>query len=482
MSGRLTLIQQNDTHAHIDPHWELGWREGRPSVWRAGGYAQIRALADRIRGEARGACVHVDSGDAIHGTGPAQWTEGAAVIPALNAVGVEVMAPGNWEFGFGPSALRERARELAFPVIASNVLSAETGAAEFASSKVMEVGGLTVAFVGITSPVVSRTMPSSFGAGLRFADALDVLPEAIAAVRDRERPDLVVLISHYGLPQEMAIARAVNGIDVILGGHTHDLLAAPVVVGRTIITQSGAHGSYLTQLDLEIANGRVCGHSHRLIAVQEDASDPGDGTVAEVVAESLRPHRERLDEVVGETGVILHRGTALESPMDTVLTAAYRGSTDADVALSHGWRYGTPIPPGPITAGDLWQMIPTNPELFTMRLSGAELRRMLEQSLERAFAADPFRQQGGYVIRFSGMRAQVRLNNPAGARVIRLEIGGVEALPEREYTVAAAGGVGARDQDSRTLTGVRAIDSLRAHLARNRPAGEDDAIPAIVPV
>lgn len=482
MSRHLTLIQQNDTHAHLESHWEIGWRDGRPAVWRAGGYARIRALAERIRAEVRGACMHVDSGDAIHGTGPAQWTEGAAVVPALNAVGVEVMVPGNWEFGFGPSVLRERVRELAFPVIASNVFSAETSAAEFASWKLMEVGGLRVAFVGITSPVVSRTMPSAFGSGLRFADALDVLPDTMAAVRDRERPDLVVLVSHYGLPQEVAIARAVEGVDVILGGHTHDVLAAPVIVGRTIITQSGAHGSYLTRLDLEVLNGRVCDYGHRLIAVRESPDDAGDGTVADIVAESLRPHRERLDEVVGDTRVILHRGAALESPMDNLLTAAYRASTDADVALSHGWRYGAPISVGPITAGDLWQMIPTNPELFTMRLAGAELRRMLEQSLERAFSADPFRQQGGYVIRFSGMRALVRLNNPAGARVIRLEIGGGEARPKREYTVAAAGGLGTRNRESRTPTGMRAIDSLRAYLAKHRPVQEVDFRPSILPV
>ena len=69
---RITLIQQNDTHAHIAPHWELRWLDGTPVPWRAGGYAHIRALADTIRAETRGACLHVDSGDAIHGTGAAQ--------------------------------------------------------------------------------------------------------------------------------------------------------------------------------------------------------------------------------------------------------------------------------------------------------------------------------------------------------------------------------------------------------------------------
>lgn len=477
---RLTLVQQNDTHAHIAPHWELGWRNGTPHAWRAGGYAHIRAIADRIRREAGEACVHVDSGDAIHGTGPAQWTRGAAIVPALNAVGVELMTPGNWEFGFGPEVLRERVATLDFPVVACNVTRADTGKPEFAATDVREVGDVRVAFIGITSPIVSRTMPRAFGAGLRFADALDVLPEIVARLRERERPDVVVLVSHYGFAQEVAIARAVNGIDVILGGHTHDVLAEPVRAGHTIITQAGAHGSYVTRLDLELSNGGVCGARHELIPVDEGGSS--DPAVAAVVEESLAPHREALDEVVGQTGVLLHRGTVLGAPMDTVITEAYRATTGADVALSHGWRYGTPIPPGPITAGDLWQMLPPNPELFTVRLSGAELRRMLEQSLERTFAGDALRQQGGYVIRYAGMRAVARLNNPAGTRVQRLEIGGAPVEPGREYVVAAAGEQGIRAGEDRTMTGVHVIDSVRTWLASHGPEEILSGPPSLVAV
>lgn len=477
---RLTLVQQNDTHAHIAPHWELGWRGGVPHAWRAGGYAQLRALADRIRREAGGPCLHVDSGDAIHGTGPAQWTQGAVVVPALNAVGVELMTPGNWEFGFGPAVLRERVAALGFPVLACNVTRADTGEPEFAAASVREVGGVRVGVVGITSPIVSRTMPRPFGAGLRFRDARDVLPEVVARLRDRDRPDVVVLVSHYGFAQEVAIARAVDGIDVILGGHTHDVLATLVRVGGTIITQSGAHGSYLTRLDLELAHGRVCDARHTLIPV--DATGPADPTVAAVVDEALAPHRAATDEVVGETATLLHRGTVLTAPMDAVITEAYRATTGADVALSHGWRYGTPIPPGPITAGDLWQMLPPNPELFTVRLTGAELRRMLEESLERTFAGDGLRQQGGYVMRFAGMHALARLNNPAGARVLQLEIGGRAAEADREYVVAAAGEQSVRRREGRAMTGVHAIESVRAWLADRRPEAAVDRPPALVAV
>jgi len=476
----VTLIQQNDTHAHIEPHWELRWRDGAPEPWWAGGYAHIRALADAIRSEVGGAAIQVDSGDAIHGTGPAQWTSGAAVVPALNAVGVELMTPGNWEFGFGPQVLRERTSELTFPIVAANVQRADTGAAEFLPSVVREVGAVRVAFLGVTSPIVSRTMPKPFGAGLRFTDALDVLPDLIATVRERERPDLVVLVSHYGFAQEVEIARQVDGIDVILGGHTHDVLEHPAVVAGTIITQSGAHGSYLTRLDLDVAHGRVCDFAHRLIPVSGDGL--ADSATAAVVEAAIAPHRHAQDEVVGSTDTLLHRGTVLEAPMDTLITEAFRASTGAEVALSHGWRYGTPIPPGPITAGDLWQMIPTNPELFTIRLTGAELHRMLERSLERTLAGDTLRQQGGYVMRFAGMRAVARLNNPAGTRLHRLEIGGELVDAEREYTVAAAGEQSVGPREGRVMTGTRAIDSLRAYLSTHRPAAGADTGRALVAV
>ena len=459
--GRVTLLQQNDTHAHIEPHWELGWRAGRAVPWRTGGYARIKAIADQIRRETDGAMLHVDSGDVIHGTGAAQWTKGASVVPALNAVGVEVMTPGNWEFGFGPEVLRARVQELGFPVLAANVRRAADSAPEFAPCEIREVGGLRVALIGITSPIVSRTMPQPFGAGLRFLEAADVLPEIVASLRERERPDLVVLLSHYGFAQEVEIARRIDGIDVILGGHTHDVLAEPVAVGGTLITQSGAHGSYLTRLDLEVANRRVCGVTHRLIPVDDG---PVNATVEAIVADSMRPHRAALDEVVGETRALLHRRTVLESPMDNLITAAYRTVTDADVAVSHGWRYGTPIVPGPITVGDLWQMIPPNPEVFTVKLTGAEIRRMLEQSIERTFAGDPLRQQGGYVMRFDGMHAVARLNNPPGARIAQLEVGSQPVDPAREYTVAAAGEQSVRKREGRVATGIRAVDAIREHL------------------
>jgi 2',3'-cyclic-nucleotide 2'-phosphodiesterase (5'-nucleotidase family) len=155
--------------------------------------------------------------------------------------------------------------------------------------------------------------------------------------------------------------------------------------------------------------------------------------------------------------------------MDDLITAAYRTVTGAEIAVSHGWRYGAPIPPGPVTAGDLWQMVPPNPEVFTVKLTGAEIRRMLERSLERTFAGNPMRQQGGYVMRFDGMSAVARLNNPRGERLSQLEIGGRPVEHEREYTVAAAGEQSVQKREGRVGSGMRAVDAVREHLRRAGP-------------
>lgn len=464
---RFTLVQQNDTHAYLEAHWEHFWRNGKPEYRRAGGYARAATIVRRIETETDGRCLFVDCGDTIHGTGPAVWTKGAAVVPALNAMGVGLMTPGNWEFGFGPAVLRERVAEMEFPVVACNVERAASGEREFPPSEVREIGGVRIGFVGITSPIVTQTMPKAFGEGLRFTDGTDTLPRCIEKLRRDEQAEIIVVVSHLGLPQEIRLVKKVEGIDVLLSGHTHNRLAEPVRVGRTVLFQSGFDGSFLGRLDVEVERGHVCDFRHRLIEVAESIAP--DREVERIVDEQLAPFRERMREVVGQTATALDRMRVLETTMDNLVTDAYLALTGADVAFSHGWRYGAPIPPGDVTVGDLWQIVPTNPEVFVVELSGAEIRQKLEESLESVFAPNAFNQKGGYVIRVSGLSAIVRLNNPKGARVEHLDIAGAPFDADRLYTVAAAGEQDVRTGKNRMSTGTSAVDALREYFRRHSP-------------
>ena len=409
---RLTLIQQNDTHAQFEAHPELFWQNGKATYRTLGGYARAATVVRQIREETAGACFFVDCGDTIHGTGAAQWTKGAAIVPVINAMGVDLLTPGNWEWGFGPQVLRERVAEMNCPVVCCNVERADTGEREFEPCLVREIGGVRVGFIGVTSPIVTQTMPRAFGLGLRFREPVDVLPKAIFKLRNEQKAELIVVVSHVGFPQEVKLAQEVEGIDVILSAHTHNRLEKPVVVGKTILIQSGFGGSFLGRLDLEVHKGHVCDYTHQLIALEESIEP--DGEVERIVNQQLEPHRARLNQVVGQIATPLHRMTVLESPMDNLLTDAYVDLIGAEVAFSHGWRYGSPVLPGDVTLGDLWQIIPTNPEVVTFHLSGAQILQRIEANLQSVYASNAFNQKGGFVMRVSGLNAVVRLNNPKG--------------------------------------------------------------------
>lgn len=475
----ITLIQQNDIHAQLTSHWEFFWEQGKPSYRKVGGLARAATVVSAIREQTDGACCLVDGGDAIHGTGPAQWTQGAAIVPALNALGVDLMVPGNWEFGFGTAVLRQRAEELAFPLLACNVFDAVTGELTFSPAAVRTIGGVTVGFVGVTSPIVTQTMPHSFGAGLRIMGGVEQVRQAVRRLRRQEGVDLVVVLSHVGLPQDVRLAAQVEDIDVLLSAHTHDRLHEPLVIGKTLVMQSGFSGSFLGRLDLTVGNGHIVSHTHSLIPLEE--SIVPDDNVQSAVDSVLQPYRNKLAEVIGVTATPLHRMTVLEAPMDKLITDAYQELTGAEVAFSHGWRYGPPVPAGEVTMGDLWQIIPTDPEVFTALLTGDEIRDLLEDSLESVFAADPMQQKGGYLIRTSGISARVRINNPRGARIQTLEIAGAPWNAQRRYLVAFAGSQDIRQTDQQK-TGVHAIETLRRFFAAHAPVNAERASASFVAV
>lgn len=410
---QLTLLQQNDVHGQMELHWEYLWANGHAKYRKLGGFSRIATVVSELHRETNNRLLFLDSGDEIHGTAAAQWTKGAAIIPVLRSLAIDALTPGNWEFSFGPEVLRQRVQELGFPVLACNVESASDGTLPFPASRVLEAGGLRVGVIGLTSPIVTEKMPRAFGLGLRFLDALDTLPEQVNELRDKEKVDLVVLLSHMGLAQDLQLVSEVHGIDVVLSGHTHGRLYSPVVVGKTILIQSGFSGSFVGRLDLKLDGKTIIDYEHQLIPIEE-AIVP-DPAVSDLVDQQLRPHRERMTELVGEVVVPLHRMGLLETPMDNLITDAYLDLTGVEVAFSHGWRYGAPVLPGPVSMSDLWQIIPTNPEVFTAELTGEHIRHLLEVSFDNVYAMPLLRQKGGYPIRVSGLSAVVRQNNPFGA-------------------------------------------------------------------
>jgi len=470
MSARkcLTIIQMNDSHAYFDLHQEMFW-QGAQAVYRpAGGYARMAALVKQVRAANQESVLFCDCGDTLHGTYPALKTQGRAMIPVLNSLGLDAMT-AHWEFAYSPAIFKQRAAELNYPVLAINVYDQATQERFFPPYSVKEIGGLRIGLVGIASNIVDKTMPPSFSEGLHFTLGREELPPIIDVLRAQEKVDLIVLISHLGFPQDMKLLSEVQGIDVCLSGHTHNRLYKPILQGKTLVMQSGCHGSFLGCLDLVIEEGRVVDYRHQLIEVEANINP--DPTVADLVRQAIAPYQEDLSTVVGETATALNRATMLETTMDNFLLQALQESTGAQLAFSNGWRYGAPVIPGGVTVNDLYNMIPMNPPISTVELTGEEVVAMLEENLERTFACDPYDQMGGYVKRSLGLNASIKIENPHGQRVQQVFVGGEQLEPGRHYPTAfvTEQGVAKKYGRNRQHHTERSIEVLRTYLTRHRP-------------
>src|SRR5450759_2864726 len=464
----LTIVQMNDTHAYFDVHQEMFWQNDHAVYRPAGGYARIATIVKQIRDESKGNVLFCDCGDTMHGTYPALDTQGQALIPILNSFGLDAMT-AHWEFAYGPKIFKQRVGELNYPMLANNVYDKVTKKPVYQSYAVKEIGGLRIGLVGIASNIIDKTMPPSYSEGIYFTIGKDELPSIVNMLRVQEKVDLIVLISHLGFPQDMKLLSEVHGVDICLSGHTHNRISEPVINGKTIVLQSGCHGSFLGRLDLNMDNSKIVDYRHQLIEV-EAAIEP-DPITDELVKKALAPYKNDLSEVVGETAAALSRGTIMESTMDNFLLQSLLENTGAQLAFSNGWRYGAPIVPGKIILNDLYNIIPMNPSVSTVDLSGEEIKIMLEENLERTFSCDPYQQMGGYVKRCLGLNIYFKIENPPGHRIQKLFAGNEEVQPNQYYTTAfvTMQGVPQKYGRNRENQSERIIDVLRKYLATHHP-------------
>ncbi|RUM96834.1 bifunctional metallophosphatase/5'-nucleotidase [Pseudaminobacter arsenicus] len=446
----------NDTHGYLEPHPEIVWTADRPSIATMGGFARIAAIFAEAR--SHGEVLAFDSGDTFHGTPALVSSRGDAIVPILNALGLSAMT-GHWDFAYGPSRLKELTQTLNFPFLAANCEAQDPAAPRFPGSAISG-NDVKVGVIGLAATILDKTMPASFSEGLRFSDGIEETRREGARLREAGC-DLVMVLSHLGFPQDCALAEAVDGIDVILSGHTHNRLTAPMTRNGALIIQSGCHGSFVGRLDLTVEGGRIADARHWLIPVDADVSE--EPRVKALVASAVEPTRHLREQIVGHTDRLLHRVTCLDSPMDDVLLAAIARAADTEIAFSNGWRYGAPIPAGPITVHDLLCMVPMNPPIQTVDLTGGEIRGMMEDNLEATFSGDPFGQRGGYVKRFRGLIFNVKIENPHGARIeTGFTANGQPVVDDRVYRAAyiTEQGVAPRYGSHRKTLPVRTVDAL----------------------
>jgi 2',3'-cyclic-nucleotide 2'-phosphodiesterase (5'-nucleotidase family) len=277
-----------------------------------------------------------------------------------------------------------------------------------------------------------------------------------------------MLNSHLGFPQELQLAQEVDGIDIILSAHTHNRVYEPSIVNDTIIIQSGCHGSFLGKLELNVVDGNIKSYEHELVVL--DDKYESNKEMKNNINQVMKPLEDKLGKVLGYTETNLDRYQVLESTMDNFLLQSLIDYTGAEVAFSNGWRYGAPIPKGPITENDLWNIIPVNPPVSTTKITGQELWDMMEENLDRTFAKNPYDQMGGYVKRCLGLNLYFKIENPRGERIQEFFINGRPLEKDRFYNAVfvTSQGVPEKYGKERTNLDINAIDALKLYLKKKK--------------
>ena len=450
---QIRIITTNDIHSYLKPiyyrylddikPWGKVSREGdyvnkAKIEGKIGGMAHVASMIKKLKAEKPGKNLLFDAGDTWHGGGITFFDKGVAMVKIMNAVGYDAMVPGNWEFFYKNDHFLDLIDKANFPVIAYNLTDKEWEEPALDQYIIRKVGQLKVAIVGYTYPWTALTSAITGAAkwykfGIKEDEARDLLAE----IRKKEDPDLVVFISHGGFGLDQKFAKRVDGIDVMLSGHTHDEVLDPVVWNDTLVFQGGAHGKYVVSLDLEIKDKKIVDFEYRLNKVMQNRIDP-DPEVSKLIEDAYLPYEAELSKIIGKSEVLMHRRDFWQSTVGNLITDAMREIQKTDVAFFPAWRFGASVLPGKITKEDLYNVIPTEGHIFTFSMRGKEIKNLLENILSSVVNKDPYIRVGGDMIRFSGMKILCDLAKPAGKRVLRINIGGEEFSEEKVFSVASA--------------------------------------------
>lgn len=431
----ISVVGTNDLHGHL---------EALPLL--AGYLRNLRAA----RASDGGAVLVLDAGDMFQGTLESNPNEGAMVIRAYSALGYTAAAIGNHEFDFGPvgdaatpgpdqdprGALEARAAEAAFPLLMANIVEATSGEPpawrNVEQTAMVEVAGLRVGLIGVSTMATPHTTMAANFAGLRMVPIADALAGRAAALR-KDGAQVVIAVAHAGAacrelgdPRTLdscegdaeifEVARALprGAVDAIVAGHTHQAVAH--IVNEVPIIESYAYGRAFGRIDLLVDRGTGAVRLGELHAPRDLCSarppapcNPGqyegalvapDPAVAAMVEPAFAAARERKAAPLGITASKkIRRSRAEESALGNLFVDLMRQARpQADVAITNGGGLRADLPEGPLTYGALYEAMPFDNRFAQITMTGAELAEVVANNLGRS----------GGILSLGGVRASAR--------------------------------------------------------------------------
>ncbi|MBC6490244.1 bifunctional metallophosphatase/5'-nucleotidase [Flavihumibacter stibioxidans] len=444
----VTMLHTADIHSQLGIHDEFFIENGKPVYKKRGGFATLKSMINQLRKKNPAGTLVIDGGDCFQGGGVAALTEGKAIIPLINNIGYDIMLPGNWEVVYGKEMMMKDMFAYDGVKVCANMFHKTNddfnGDLIFPPYFIKNIGGRKIGFIGYNDPLTPKRQSPAYSDGIQFTFPELNVAKYVRLLREYEHCDMVFLVTHMGLAQQVGLAnmKEVTGVDYILGADTHERVRQPIEGKYTKVTEPGAFGSFVAKLDIVLENGIVKDQSYQLLDVDPYKYKP-DAQMEKLVEEARAPYKKELDTVIGKTKTPLVRYYVIETPMDNFITDAIMWKFKPDIALSNGFRFCPPLVPDPktgtadITRDFLWSMLPVDSEAKEGFITGRQLWDWMEKELQNAFAKDPAKRFGGWVVRFNGMEVNFTIGNELGKRVNWINVGGKPVDMNKQYRFIA---------------------------------------------
>ena len=432
-------IRPGTAEAHAFTY--LDFAEAARTYGKVGGFAHLSTLVKKIRASRPGSLL-LDGGDTWQGTGTALWSKGQDMVDACKLLGVDVMT-GHWEFTYGA----ERVKEVVdndfkgkVDFVAQNIKTNDFGDPVFPYYVIREINKIPVAIIGQSFPYTPIANPRYLIPDWSFGIQDDNLQKVVDEARAKGA-QVVVVLSHNGMDVDLKMASRVSGIDAIMGGHTHDGVPAPSIVknpgGQTLVTNAGSNGKFLGVLDFDVRNGKVAGFKYKLLPVFSNLLVP-DTEMSALIKKVRTPYEAKLSEKLAVSEGLLYRRGNFNGTFDQLILDALMEVKGAEAAFSPGFRWGVSLLPGEdITMEHLMsQTAITYPYSTLTEMTGSTIKDIMEDVCDNLFNPDPYKQQGGDMVRVGGISYTCDLREGMGKRINNMMLNGKPIDANKKYKVA----------------------------------------------
>ncbi len=460
----LNIIYTNDIHGAILPA-----KFDKKLGTHTGGMACMGTVIKELKSETEGENLLLDGGDWALGSCESKITRGKTMIDVMNHLGYDGAEIGNHEFDWGQEPLGEMISRADFPVVGANIIKDDGSIIGGAKPYfIKEVNGIKIGVLGLISPETPETVDPKNIKGITFKNPKETAKEYLPEMK-KDGAELIIVLSHEGIEAEEELAKDVQGIDVIVGGHSHTSIEQGKQVNNTIIVQAGSNGVKVGNLHLDIdrVSKKVLSFQNSLITVNNSQVKP-DKDIEAIINPVIEETKRTMSSEVGKTEVELshNRENIIESVMGNVLTDSMRASTGSDIAVENSGGIRSQIGKGDITLKDLYNVLPFDTYLVTIDMKGKDIKELLEIS---AGTKDN--------LHVSGLTMDIDLSKPQSSRVFGINIDGKPLEMEKNYRVTTEDflAIGATEytpafsKGKNLVYGEMAVDALKSYVQKHSP-------------